>query len=66
MHGDTAWSLIAQLSYGEADFYLRDRRSRGFNTVLINLIEHRFADRPPANAYGEQPFLVAGRLRQAE
>jgi hypothetical protein len=56
MHGDTAWSLIADLKREEADFYLRDRKARGFNTLLVNLLEHRFARNAPANAYGDRPF----------
>jgi hypothetical protein len=60
IHGDTAWSLIAQLTREDAEKYLEDRRTRGFNTILVNLIEHRFSTKPPANAYGQQPFLAAG------
>jgi uncharacterized protein DUF4038/collagenase-like protein with putative collagen-binding domain len=60
MHGDTAWSLIAQTTREEADAYLRDRAARGFNTVLVNLLEHRFASNAPANAYGDEPFLMRG------
>ncbi|MBZ9892222.1 glycoside hydrolase family 140 protein [Mesorhizobium sp. BR1-1-3] len=60
MNGDTAWSLLGDLNNEEADVYLRDRRARGFNTVLINLIEHRFARNAPANAYGDRPFLHDG------
>jgi hypothetical protein len=60
IQGDTAWSLIAQLTKDEVEEYLQDRRRRGFNTLLINLIEHRFADHAPANAYGEPPFLTPG------
>ncbi|WP_207482602.1 apiosidase-like domain-containing protein [Arenibaculum pallidiluteum] len=60
IHGDTAWSLIAQLTREEVDRYLADRRRRGFNTLLVSLIERRFARNAPANAYGEQPFLTPG------
>ena len=60
MHGDTAWSLIADLTREEVDLYLDDRRARGFNTLLVNLIEQRFSTNPPANAYGERPFLAQG------
>jgi hypothetical protein len=60
VHGDTAWSLIAELTREEAELYLDDRRARGFNTILVNLIEHEFATDPPANAYGEPPFLTPG------
>jgi hypothetical protein len=56
LHGDTAWSLIAQLRLEEAEAYLQDRRARGFNAILVNLIERKFADRAPANVYGDRPF----------
>ena len=58
--GDAAWSLIGALSREEADLYLEDRRSKGINAVLVNLIEHLFTPNPPRNAYGEGPFLVPG------
>lgn len=60
MQGDTAWSLVVQLTREDAERYLRDRKARGFNTILVNLIEHRFATGAPANAYGERPFLRDG------
>jgi hypothetical protein len=60
--GDAAWSLIAELKLEDVDFYLRDRRARGFNTILVSLIEHYFATNAPANAYGDQPFLTPGRF----
>lgn len=58
--GEAAWSLIAELTREDAELYLRDRKARGFNTLLVSLIEHRFASNAPANAYGEAPFLVPG------
>lgn len=58
LHGDSAWSLIAQLSREDAALYLDDRQARGFNTVLVNLIEHRFATNPPYNFYGVRPFGI--------
>jgi hypothetical protein len=57
IQGDTPWSLVVQLTQPEVDVYLRDRRARGFNTLLVNLIEHQFARNAPANAYGESPFV---------
>ena len=60
LHGDTAWSLIADLSREDAELYLTDRAARGFNTILVSLIEHKFATNAPANADHEPPFLVAG------
>jgi hypothetical protein len=60
LHGDTAWSLIAQLSDEDVDRYLADRRERGFNTLLVSLIEHEFASNAPANIYGDPPFESDG------
>jgi hypothetical protein len=58
IQGDTAWSLIAELTRPEVEQYLNDRQARGFNTILVNLIEHRFARNPPRNAYGDGPFVT--------
>ena len=60
IHGDTAWSLIAQLTREEVELYLADRQARGFNTILVSLIEHHYSTNPPANAYRQQPFLEPG------
>ncbi len=60
IQGDTAWSLIGDLTREEVEHYLEDRRLRGFNTLLVNLIENRFSKQAPANAYGERPFLIDG------
>jgi len=60
IHGDTAWSLIAQLTREDAELYLEDRRARGFNTLLVSLLERRFASNSPANIYGDPPFLTPG------
>ncbi|MEX2519499.1 MAG: DUF4038 domain-containing protein [Paracoccaceae bacterium] len=55
--GDAAWSLMVELRREDAELYLEDRKARGFNALLINLIEHQFSSNPPANAYGERPFV---------
>ncbi len=60
LHGDTAWSLIADLRREDAEQYLDDRRARGFNALLVNLLEHRFARQAPRNAYGDAPFTTDG------
>jgi hypothetical protein len=60
IQGDAAWSLIAQLRREDVDIYLANRRERGFNAILVSLIEHRFATSAPNNAYGEPPFLSPG------
>lgn len=56
--GDTPWSLIGQVSKEDADFYLRDTAQRGFNSVVITLVESHYADNAPRNFYGDDPYLV--------
>jgi len=62
INGDTAWSLIAQLTREDADVYLSDRQQKGFNLVLVNLIERWFASHAPNNIYNNPPFSPAGNL----
>ena len=54
--GDAAWSLIAQASMEDAEFYLDNRMSKGFSVIMVNLIEHKFSSFAPANIYGHRPF----------
>ncbi|MBR9699920.1 DUF4038 domain-containing protein [Candidatus Woesearchaeota archaeon] len=54
MIGDTPWSLIVGVTPAEAQLYLDNRKAKGFNTLLINTIEHYFNG--PANYAGEIPF----------
>ena len=63
--GDSAWSLAVSVSTADADAYLADRQAKGFNSVLVNLIEHKFAPRPPADLAGDLPFTgtLAGGAR---
>src|SRR5262249_9012079 len=58
--GDSPGSLIATLTNEDAELYLEDRRGRGFNALIVNLLEHQFAADAPRNAYGQPPFTVAG------
>jgi uncharacterized protein DUF4038/collagenase-like protein with putative collagen-binding domain len=60
LQGDAGWGLIAGLTNEEAEQYLEDRRQKGFNTVLVRLLEHDFVTNPPKNAYGDGPFLTPG------
>jgi len=60
LQGDAAWSLIVAMNDTEVEQYLRNRREKGFNTVLVELIEHRFAKRPPFNEAGDAPFTTPG------
>ena len=54
--GDTAWSMIAQLKESDIDFYLADRQKKGFNSILVNLIENKFATNAPKTKAGLAPF----------
>ncbi|MEM6287300.1 MAG: DUF4038 domain-containing protein [Bacteroidota bacterium] len=58
LHGDAAWSAIANLTREEQERYLADRRRKGVNAIMTNLIEKAFTDNDPGwrNAYGEEPF----------
>jgi hypothetical protein len=58
IQGDAPWSLISGLTKDEAELYLEDRRCKGFNSIIVNLIEHKFHG--PVNRYGQLPFLVPG------
>src|SRR5262245_38058711 len=53
LQADAGWSLFAQLNTDDATAYLQSRSAAGFNVVLANLIEHKFATNAPENAYGE-------------
>jgi hypothetical protein len=65
IQGEAAWSLIANLTYAEAEAYLDNRREKGFNTVLVELMEHKYAQAGngakftgvPTNRAGVLPFL---------
>jgi hypothetical protein len=62
IQGDSAWSLVANTTYEDALTYLDDRKARGFNTIVVNLVEHHFSSNPPKNVYGDAPFLVSGDI----
>lgn len=54
IHGDTAWSIITAIMEADADAYLADRAARGFNAIIVNLIEHKFNG--PLTRTGLHPF----------
>jgi hypothetical protein len=58
--GDSAWSLIVQLAEEDIDHYLQDRRKRGFNSIIVNLLEHKFCTHAPNTRAGLAPFTKAG------
>jgi len=60
LHGEAAWSLVVQADDDGVDRYLADRRARGFNALVVNLVEHKYADRAPNNRAGDPPFTTPG------
>ncbi len=60
IQGEAAWSIIAQLVDSEQETYLANRQAKGFNTIIVNLLEHFYSSHPPADAYGDQPFTTPG------
>ena len=60
--GDSPWSLIAQLDERDIEFYLKDRQSKGFNSIIVNLIEHKFSTSAPRTRAGLAPFVKPGDL----
>jgi hypothetical protein len=58
--GDTPWSLMTALTKAEAESYLEDRRQRGFNAIIVNIIEHFFNG--PVNKEGNAPFGKSGTI----
>lgn len=63
IQGDATWSMIANLSLDEAREYFDDRRAKGFNAVIINLIERFFGRQAPNTAAGLAPFTTPGDFR---
>jgi hypothetical protein len=62
VQGDTAWSLVANVEYADALRYLDNRRAKGFNTIIVNLIEHLFSRNPPRDLAGREPFSTPGDM----
>jgi hypothetical protein len=56
--GDSPWSLIVGPSMSGTDKYLENRKQKGVNSIIVNLVEHYWNG--PADAYGNLPFLVTG------
>jgi hypothetical protein len=59
VNGDAAYSMVAQLTYAQANQYLTDRAGRGFNAIITNLLEGFFADLAPKNIANVAPFTGA-------
>jgi hypothetical protein len=54
--GDTAWSLIGQLTDYEIAAYFDDRAAKGVNLVLLNAPEPYYADKAPNNINNTPAF----------
>jgi hypothetical protein len=60
INGESAWSLISEVSREDATLFLDNRRQKGFNVFLAMLINHQFTENAPRNFYGDQPFTTPG------
>jgi len=58
--GDSPWSLIVQPDDAARQVYLEDRQRRGFNSLIVNLLEHKFCTSPPKTRSGLAPFTTPG------
>jgi len=58
--GDSPWSLIVEPTPAQVDLYLDDRVAKGFNLLLVNLLEHKFSTQPPKLRDGTPPFVIHG------
>jgi hypothetical protein len=54
IQGDTAWSIITALTPDEVEQYLSNRAAKGFNAIIVNLVEHFFNG--PLTRSGVHPF----------
>lgn len=54
--GDSAWSLITQLSDTDVDTYLSDRASRGFNYIWCAAADNYYQAHAPQDYFGDRPF----------
>src|SRR5579859_4400944 len=62
LHGDSPWAILTALTNEDAEIYLEDRRQRGFNAILVVLIDHVNAPgvAGKTTVYGDAPFTTPG------
>lgn len=58
INGDTAWCAITQLTTAQMTTYLTDCQTRGFNAVIVELIEKGYSDNAPNNIDNIAPFTT--------
>lgn len=56
MVGDAGWSSLVMLTSDEIALYFDTLAAKGFNTVLVNIIETWYSTHTPANDAGDGPF----------
>lgn len=54
--GESAFSLVGQLSNADIETYFADRESRGFNITWIAAVDDTYSNHPPQNALAQVPF----------
>lgn len=58
LNGDTAWSLVVNTTQSEATQYLEDRAAKGYNAIIVNLIDTAFGENSPNNIDDDPPFTT--------
>ncbi|MEZ4456879.1 MAG: Ig-like domain-containing protein [Gemmatimonadales bacterium] len=58
INAESMWSLLVQPTYTNANTYLNDRKAKGVNTILVQLIT-KFAAKAPKNVANQAPFTGA-------
>lgn len=58
--GDTPWEAPQQLTIEQFNAYADDRKSRNFNSVIMEMIERLYTSQSPhyLNVYGDAPFTT--------
>ena len=62
MVGDSPWYLPSQLNNAEIDDYLANRAAKGFNTIMVAIVDAYFSDNAPNNIDNVAPFTTPGRF----
>jgi hypothetical protein len=54
---DACWTLLWRMTRADIDFYLENRRSKGFTVIQIQASNQWYSDRNPPNVEGNRPFF---------
>lgn len=58
INGDSPWALIVGPDHAGIEQYLENRREKGINAIIVDLVEHKING--PDDAFGNSPFLESG------